>query len=69
MKLLILVSVMVAVSSGCTNMPAVVRELSKDPAGARMTVTSVYGTIVIERAVPSTNHMEIGPNGIITGSK
>lgn len=58
-------------STGCANVPSVVRAMAKDPATVHVRVTSVYGTVEVFRTAPTTNSMPhtINPDGTITVGK
>lgn len=51
---------------GCANYAKVVREFAKDPAAARLSIMTPYGSMIYERANPGTNQLAVGPNGITT---
>lgn len=68
MKRFVMALALLSISlTGCTNLSKVVRELAKDPAAVEFNITTLYGTVVMKRAVPSTNHMSISRDGITTG--
>ena len=72
MKTLALVIALISLFvTGCANVSSVVRAMAKDPATVHVRVTSVYGTVEVFRAAPTTNSMPhtINPDGTITVGK
>jgi hypothetical protein len=67
MKSLLLVLAL-ALLPGCMSMPAMVRELGKDPATLSMNVNTIYGTVrIIRIGTHATNQVvTIDPSGTIT---
>lgn len=53
----ILCGLALVTTTGCANLPKVVRELAKDPATAHISIRSIYATIEIDRTAPRTNTM------------
>jgi uncharacterized protein YceK len=70
-KLLLTLTVISLLGTGCANVSSVVRAMAKDPATVHVRVTSVYGTVEVFRTAPMTNSMPhtINPDGTITVGK
>lgn len=51
----IAVSTLVLMACGCTTPASIVRAMGKDPASVHVKVSTIYGTIEVTRANPSTN--------------
>ena len=63
---LIAIAAIFALLTGCASPSSVISAIGKDPAAAHISVVGPGWTVIIDRANPGTNQIQVGPNGITT---